>query len=82
MSQLLKAKLGVTIAEGEARCHNTRISRRCHIIKHIININVKITIAVTKKPPIKVAECLNTYQLSKCEDYRHIYIDVTGWQSD
>jgi hypothetical protein len=40
------------ISEGEARSHN--ILRRCHGVTIIININVNIIIAVTKKIPIKI----------------------------
>jgi len=64
------------ISEGEARSHN--ISRRCHVVNAIININVNTNIAVTKKTPIKIADCLNICQLSNCEDYSRVTIDVTG----
>jgi len=40
------------IFEGEATSHN--IPRRCHGVNFIININVNISIVVTKKTPIKI----------------------------
>jgi hypothetical protein len=64
------------ISEDEARSHN--ISRRCHFVNIIININVNITIAVTKKTPINIADCLNICQLSNCEDYSRVPIHVIG----
>jgi hypothetical protein len=66
----------VHISGGEARCHN--ISRRHFaMVNIIINVNVNNTIAVTKKTPIKFANCLITYQLSNCEEYSLISMDVT-----